>query len=206
MLGQIASRFNTSVEVVSHIVQGRTYRELEPVEPVSARGIQSFEESGLGAALFPLSLVERFWSKVQKSEGCWTWKAGFYRTGYGAFHVKRKKRFAHRVAYEFEIGPIPVGKVVMHTCDNPACVRPEHLRVGDQAENVADMIQKKRDRRPNLKGAENGRAKLTEEDVREIRRRLRAGATQTELALEYGVALSNIGHIVHGRSWGFLSE
>lgn len=79
------------------------------------------------------------------SSGCWEW-AGFThgRMGYGCIKIKGRKRAAHRIAYEALVGPIPEGLKLLHTCDNPLCCNPEHLRPGTQTENVADAIAKGR--------------------------------------------------------------
>jgi hypothetical protein len=92
---------------------------------------------------------ERFWEKVDRSGDCWLWTAGHFPNGYGFFRVRGYKgggssRMAHRCIYEMLHGPIPAGMVVMHTCDTPACVRPEHLRLGTSRDNFADMIAKGR--------------------------------------------------------------
>jgi hypothetical protein len=79
----------------------------------------------------------RFWSKVAKSDGCWTWTAYTTRDGYGVFGVEpRKTALAHRVAYEMERGPVPDGLELDHLCRNPRCVRPEHLEPVTHRENL----------------------------------------------------------------------
>lgn len=96
--------------------------------------------------------VARFWGKVQKTDGCWLWLGAKFRNGYGAFHVGPKVRHATHVAWELTHGPIeghvpgdPEREVcVMHLCDNPPCVRPDHLKLGTDAENIADMLAKGR--------------------------------------------------------------
>lgn len=88
----------------------------------------------------------RFWSMVLKSETCWLWKGSVNRKGYGQISTKRGSRplQTHRLSYELHVGPIPEGKMVLHKCDNPRCVRPDHLFLGTAKENTADMMQKER--------------------------------------------------------------
>jgi hypothetical protein len=90
--------------------------------------------------------AERFWSKVEATTvGCWRWKGG-HRHGYGEFwrSASRRTEQAHRVMYEFDVGPIPPGFKVCHTCDNVGCVNPLDLFLGTQKDNVLDMITKGR--------------------------------------------------------------
>jgi HNH endonuclease len=92
--------------------------------------------------------VIRFWSKVPiGADGCWEWTAGRFSTGYGAFWCDMQLHGAHRVAYELAHGPVPEGLWVLHHCDNPPCVNPEHLHVGTPGLNVAE--REARGRRPN---------------------------------------------------------
>ncbi len=146
---------------------------------------------------YDLTIEERFWAKVDKTGACWMWTAGRFGDGYGAFTAHRAVR-AHRFSYEIHHGPIPDGMVVMHTCDVPLCVNPDHLTVGTSAENSADAARKSR--RP--RGEKNVNAKLREVQVREIRLRYAAGGiTQKELAAEYGVSCALISVIVTRKAW-----
>lgn len=93
--------------------------------------------------------VQEFFARVQATGGCWPWLGYRQRDGYGLVRKKgQPAEAAHRVAYRLLVGPIPAGFVVMHRCDNPPCCRPSHLIVGTQAENLADMRAKGRDRKP----------------------------------------------------------
>lgn len=88
------------------------------------------------------SVEERFWSFVAKSDGCWTW-TGTTMRGYGQFKTTRLEQ-AHRVSWRMHFGPIPAGRSVCHSCDNPPCVRPDHLWLGTHAQNMRDMALKGR--------------------------------------------------------------
>jgi len=89
--------------------------------------------------------MERFAEKFVRAEsGCWLWKAGMNHAGYGWFNTFGKSRLANRVSWELYCGPIPVGLKVLHHCDVPACVNPEHLFIGTDADNVRDKMQKGR--------------------------------------------------------------
>jgi hypothetical protein len=90
------------------------------------------------------SAADRFWSKVEKSDECWKWTAGKHNAGYGVFWEKGRFYKAHRWSWERERGPIPDGLNLLHKCDNPACVRPDHLFLGTQKDNVNDMVSKGR--------------------------------------------------------------
>jgi hypothetical protein len=99
-----------------------------------------------------LSLGQRFWKFVEKSDGCWLWTGQRTPEGYGRFVVGRtpKKKGlnkgAHRFSWELHHGAIPEGLVVCHHCDNPSCIRPDHLFVGTVSDNTQDMLRKGRHR------------------------------------------------------------
>jgi ribosomal protein L34 len=90
------------------------------------------------------TVAERFWPKVEKTDGCWLWTGSLIWCGYGSFHVGGKQLYAHRVAWEIAYGPIPEGQHVCHHCDNRRCVRLAHLFLGTQRDNLRDASAKKR--------------------------------------------------------------
>jgi hypothetical protein len=143
-------------------------------------------------------MVERFWWNVDKSGDCWLWTA--YRTpdGYGSVKsADGKTCVASRVSFELANGPIPEGLLVRHRCDNPPCVRPDHLELGTPKQNTADKIRRTFDQR----GETNPSARLTWGQVEAIRRDRAAGFTYRELVAKYGTSQSNVAHIVKGETW-----
>jgi len=114
-------------------------------------------------------LAERFWEKVQKSDGCWIWKASVLDSGYGTINLYRGNRktfYAHRIAWELTHGPIPDGLLVLHKCDVRSCVRPDHLRLGDQKDNAADMVRRGRHRYGAARGQTTKMPERQEGDIR----------------------------------------
>ena len=153
------------------------------------------------------SLPRRFWSKVDRSGDCWVWTGSRTRGGYGRFRVgsrsdgSRGLAPAGRVAWELANGPVPMGLLVLHRCDNPPCVRPDHLFLGTALDNSDDMIAKGRAHHPSMAGERCGHAKLTSELAATIRARHAAGEQQRRLADEYGVSRATICLIVNGQRW-----
>jgi hypothetical protein len=157
---------------------------------------------------------ERFWAKVQKSDECWLWIGGKTRAGYGVIQEGgkgSKTLLAHRLSYTLHKGPIADGLHVLHSCDNPSCVNPEHLRCGTNSENMQDAYDrgrkvtpftKKENRRQgpgaSLPGSKNPNAKLTEDDIRAIRS---SGKRPTEIAKDYNMTVAGASQILLRKSW-----
>jgi len=163
-----------------------------------------------------LSRTERqiadFWTMVvEQPTGCRTW-TGQTLSGYGKYSLGHKKRSAHRIAYELTYGSIPTGLSVCHRCDVKLCCNPEHLFLGTQADNNADMRRKGRAARGEThgsrthperlcRGADRADHKLTEDQVRTIRKLPTTRANQRVLAHQFGVSASAIRHVIYGESW-----
>lgn len=143
---------------------------------------------------------ENFWSKVDKSGDCWEWLASKTMHGYGRFAINRKPVSAHRVVWLLTYGEIPEGLSVCHRCDNPACVRPEHLFLGTHLDNMTDMYTKKR-RPPNL-GTKNGRSKLSEKQVEQIRAMyVPRKMSYPKIAKLFGISRWQVSKIILRKDW-----
>ena len=164
-----------------------------------------------------LVLEERFWARVLRlpGDGCWEWQGARVHNTYGRAWDGEQVEYAHRLSWRLSHGPIPPGFLVCHRCDNPPCVRPDHLFLGRSEDNVADMVKKGRHvsrageasgsrRRPESRprGEDNVRAKLTTEMVLAIREEFASkGTPKLTLARRYGVNPSTISSIVLRRTW-----
>jgi hypothetical protein len=135
--------------------------------------------------------------------GCWIWKR-FLSEGYGVVKVGHRAIRAHRFSYERANGPIPKGAVIRHKCDRTNCVNPDHLEIGTQADNVRDAVE--RGRAKGAPGVRNAKAKLTPDQIIEIRRRSEAGETRVTLAAAFGVAPTMISNIARGVNWKHVHE
>lgn len=148
--------------------------------------------------------IDRFWLYVGKTDGgCWNW-TGASQRGYGKINVGGRAggmMQAHRFSYQHFKGEIPKGMVVMHQCDNTRCVNPDHLSLGTQSENLADMRAKGRSNDTGPKGERSHLAKLTDEQVREIR-----ASTEGPVAVarRYGIHRDTVRLIRQRKIWNHL--
>jgi predicted DNA-binding protein (UPF0251 family) len=185
---------------------------------------QCTDEGKTKRAQSPEAIAQRFWSYVERREptACWPWRGTADAKGYGRFswggRKYKRSASAHRFALALTTGHFGVdGRITttehgLHSCDNPACCNPAHLRWGTNAENIADCVA--RGRRPKgdahhsylrpetvPRGEAKG-SKLTASQVYAIRvRYARGGVSQTELAREYGVARGTIENLLHRQTW-----
>lgn len=144
----------------------------------------------------------RFWKYVYKTEQCWNWIGVSSSFGYGQLRINDQNIQAHRFSWELHHGPIPNHLCVLHRCDNPPCVRPDHLFLGTKQENTRDAQQKAR----LVHGEATCTAKLTSAQVVEIRQRVRLPPypSQRALAHEYGVHAGTISAVVRRVNWKHL--
>ena len=160
----------------------------------------------------------RFWPKVDKRlpNECWNWKAAMHKpTGYGKFGRTGKNRGwvnAHRASYEIHFGLIPEGLCVCHTCDNRRCVNPSHLFLGTHLENMQDCHQKLRYATGNrhglrkhphrcAKGEKHYKSKLTENDIRTIRKMAESGTPKNFIARQFGLNPATVRPIINRKTW-----
>lgn len=163
-----------------------------------SRALATVAPAALDRDEFEENWQRRFWDKVLFDDTCWECDGGATPKGYGVCCTKAmtgrpKQQYAHRLSWEMARGPIPDGLKVLHQCDNPRCVRPAHLFLGTQVDNMRDCAAKGR-HRPN--------ARLTPEQVEQIRAKHAAGGvTFFDLGREFGIAYQHAHAIVRGNKW-----
>lgn len=152
----------------------------------------------------------RFWSKVLIAgpDGCWPWMAARAkeRGGYGFFRLSGVTVYAHRLAYELAVGEIGPGEYVCHKCNRPPCCNPKHLYLGNAKTNGRDAAAHGKIGRWSRRGWLSPSARLSPDDVREIRVEIARGRSDLELGRKYGVTATAIRHIRLGRNWRWLDS
>ena len=147
----------------------------------------------------PLSdKIEKHTIRIPES-GCWVWMSTIHENGYGRVCAGKKPFYAHRVSYEQKYGPIPSGMMALHHCDVRCCVNPDHIFVGTQQNNMTDKVRKNR----QAKGISHGNAKLTEDQVLEIKY---SSETSIKLAAKFDYPASMIRAIKNGNLWKHLEK
>lgn len=160
--------------------------------------------------------LERFLERINKTDACWLW-TGETSYGYGTLNQdgSTKGILAHRFSYKHFVGPIPDGLCVLHRCDNPPCVRPDHLFTGTRGDNNRDMAAKGRNRwtadfltadKNRVKGSKHHNAKLTDRKILSIRSRRKMGGILADLSRKYGVGISTISRICRHEAWKHIGE
>lgn len=142
------------------------------------------------------TVSDRFWNKVKKIDdlfSCWEWTGYRSKSGYGSFQIDKYPRRAHRVSFLLTYGPFDSQLYVLHRCDNPSCVRPDHLFLGTPKDNSRDMASKGR--------TVIGTAKLNKEKASEIRRLRKEGISLDDLAIQFSVCTRNVRYILEGKYW-----
>lgn len=153
-----------------------------------------------GLAFTPLrnrDRAERFWSRISKTGGCWIFQGVKDESGYGTVRWDGRMQKAHRVVWQLANGPIPEDKQVLHRCDNPPCVRPDHLFLGDNAANVDDKVAKDR----QVRHERSTSAKLTEAQVAEMRHLWGLNESSLSLSVAFGVCEAHVRRICRGKYW-----
>jgi hypothetical protein len=151
----------------------------------------------------PQPIAIRFWKKVRRTPDCWVWTGWTNPCGYAQIWDQNRRRtmLVHRISWELHFGSIPHGKCVCHHCDNPSCVRPDHLFLGTLIDNNHDCIRKDRFAR-----GERMKHKLTADKVRLIRKlyvRRKVGCVQ--LGKRFGVNRRHITKILHRKAWAHIN-
>lgn len=167
-----------------------------------------------------MPVVERFWAMVNKhgpihpilGTACWLWTGCKMKFGHGQFNIGNHEiQLAHRFSYELHYGPIPAGENVCHHCDNPPCIRPDHLFSGTQADNMGDAASKGRTSRLGSgdaapRGSDHWNAKLTEDQVVEILNLRNQGLSYAKIAEGYDVIPQYIGELCRGEGWNHIDR
>lgn len=146
-----------------------------------------------------MDIKTRFEQKFRVTPGCWVWTAYKNSDGYGQFRIGKSMEKAHRVSFSIYREHVDKGMEVLHSCDNPACVNPDHLSIGTHLLNMRDMVAK--GRQATLKGNKNGRAKLTESEVIDIRDDSRS---QRKIAKIYEISQAHVHRIKSLKLWSHI--
>ncbi len=146
----------------------------------------------------------RFLKYVEQTDACWFWRGAHLPRGYGRFYLAGRVEYAHRASLRLFSERAPgAGDLVLHECDTPACVNPEHLKIGTQIDNMRDASARGRTvNKSDWVGAKNPKAKLTNEQTHDVARRATNGENTKLLAVEYGVSRTRVQQIARAKRDG----
>lgn len=188
------------VEIRSRLASGEAQKNI-----VAAYGLSTSYVSRLARGHRRTAASDRearFWENVLIGDVCWTWTAHRNASGYGSLRWHGRETGAHVVSFLLNVEPDTKGLHVLHRCDNRPCVRPSHLFLGTNADNVADRVAKGRS--VGLRGDAAPWSKLSSESVRIIRWETSRGATRASLARRFSVSEGAVLAVIQGRTWGHL--
>jgi hypothetical protein len=154
--------------------------------------------------------MPNLWNRVKIVNNCWEYQGHRHAKGYGTIRIgsrkdgSRRMEQAHRFAWMKINGDIPDGLCVLHHCDNPSCVKPGHLFLGTNQDNMTDMVNKGRSRKS--RGVLNPSAKLTIHQVMEIKKRLKTGESPTSMANDYPVSRNLLYAMRNGDVWNHIQN
>lgn len=150
-------------------------------------------------------LADRFWPKVRKGPGCWVWIAARNPDGRGVIRDENSRMdLSARVAWRLANGPIPRGQQVCHRCDNTSCVRPNHLFLGTQLDNVRDASMKRRMVGNRTNGDQRSYSKLDGAGAAQLRRLRASGLTYAELAAKFSISRALVWQVLSRRRWAHV--
>ena len=163
------------------------------------------------AEKFDFSHVEKILERCVRQNDCFVWAGATTkrRMGYGRIMIANKAWCVHRVVWTVLVGEIQEQKIIMHSCDNPLCCNVAHMSVGDQTENVKDMIRKKRKVTNTTKGSSSVNAKINEDDAKwiiENHKRFDPVYGTSPLANRFGIGASQVSRIVSGKRWAHVKR
>lgn len=182
----VATQFGIRERALLGICTGKTYKHLQLVDVITKT---------------PLTVKERLLKRVEVDDisGCWNWIGAKNIRGYGQIKVDGAQLGAHRVSYEVFYGNLQEHLCVIHSCDNPSCINPDHLSLGTNKENSEDMVSKKR----QCYGDRNARSILRPDQVLEIRSLLESNIPVRQIAERFGVSKSCVDKIRTERTWKY---
>jgi len=164
------------------------------------------EHDNLNTSYFLAKVAEQV---LASAGGCWVWTGSKVGRGYGRIDFGGQKRLVHRIVYQLCVGKVENRIEVCHNCpcgDNPACCNPSHLFVGTHTDNMRDASRKGRIRSNPLRGESHQNSKLTDERVREIRRRVAAGENGRIIAADYGISRCTVSEVANRKKWAHVSD